>query len=173
MILMKSFEQVLEWHKTITHFAKTLFLYNCEWCNQERYKRSKSVALRNLKTQMCGAGDIKDWTGDPVATSSSAAGDAGRGKSVLGGTLLSAEPSRGSEGQHRPGQCCSRLCPRCLLPDKGTSRTSPWTVSRWWAAGKTGAVSEAGWGFAAVEEQTHQRISTRCLKLCWCSGCAG
>lgn len=57
---MKSFEQVLEWHKTITHFAKMLFLYNCERCNQERYKRSKSVALRNLKTQMCGAGDIKD-----------------------------------------------------------------------------------------------------------------
>lgn len=49
MILKMSFEQVLEQRKTITDFAKALFLYNYEWCHQERCKRSKPVALRDLK----------------------------------------------------------------------------------------------------------------------------
>lgn len=177
MILKMSFEQVLEWHKTIIDFARMLLLYNYEQCQQERCKRSKLVALRDLKNQMCGTGDIKDWAGDAVATGFSTAWDIRKGMSVLQeGTLLSVELNSCSErvgAVHWPERCCSRLCPRGWLPDTGTSRTSPRTVSRWWATGKTRAVSEAEWDFPAVEEKTHQKISTSRLKLCWCSSCAG
>lgn len=143
--------------KTILDFAKRLLLYNYESCHQERCKKSKLATLRDLKKPKCETGDIKDWTSNlwpPVLTQP---GPIRKGKE---GTLLSFELSSCSgRTRHWPGRCCWGLCPRCWPPDTGRSHTSPRRASRWWAAGRTVASSEAEGGFAAVEEKSHQKTS--------------